>query len=88
MIKNKTTKDCHKDPDSTSTSGFRTNSNESRKCYYCTQQGHLEKDCSTKKAALELREGNEKAISSSDTTVAITSLATADADDVAPYSFD
>ena len=85
---NHNTKDCHKAPDSTSTSGFHTNSNESRKCYYCTQQGHLEKDCPTKKAALELRKGNEKAISSSDTTVATASIATADADDVAPYSFD
>ena len=85
---NHNTKDCH----STSTSGFHTNSNESRKCYYCTQPGPLEKDCPTKKAALELRKGNEKTISSSDITVAIASLATADAvvaaDDVVPYSFD
>ena len=63
---------------------------DSRKCYYCARQGHLEKDCHTKKAALELRKG-KKTSSSSHTTTANAPLATADAvaatDDFSPYSF-
>ena len=53
---NHNTKDCHRAPrDSTSTSDFHTNSNESRKCYYYAGPGHFERDCHTKKAALELK---------------------------------
>ena len=86
---NHNTKDCGKTPpDSESSSTLPTY--DSRKCYYCTRQGHLEKDCRTKKAALELRKGR-KTTSSSDITISNASLATAGAvaaaDDVAPNSF-
>ena len=82
---NHNTNDCYKAPqDSASTSDFRTNSNESRKCYYCTRPGHFERDYHIKKAALELRKvsntnANDKIINttSSDTTTANASLATA-----------
>ena len=81
---NHNTKDCHKAPqDSTSTS------DESRKCYYCTRPGHFERDCRTKKAALELRKGSNTNVhdKKTDTATANASLATA-VDSVAPYSFD
>ena len=67
---NHNTDDCRKaSRDSASTSDLRTNSNESRKCYYCTRPGHFERGCRTKKAALELRKGSD--------TTANASLATA-----------
>ena len=86
---NHNTKDYGKaPPDSESSSTSPTY--DSLKSYYCARQGHLEKDCRTKKAALEFRKG-KKTSSSSDTTIANASLATAGAvstaDDVAPYSF-
>ena len=86
---NHNTKDCGKaPPDSESFSTPPTY--DSRKCYYRARQGHLEKDCRTKKAALELRKG-KKTSSSSYTTIANASLATAGAvaatGGVAPYSF-
>ena len=55
-------------------------------------QVRLGKDCCTNKAASELRKGDKKTTSNSDTTISNVSLATADAvatvDDVVPYSFD
>ena len=51
---NHNTKDCGKaPPDFESSSTPPTY--DSRRCYYCARQGHLEKDCRTKQAALELR---------------------------------
>ena len=81
---NHSTKDCRKAPPGSASSFTPPTTTESRKCYYCARQGHLEKDCRFKKAAMELKK-SKKTTTNPDTATAIASIAAVD--DVAPYSF-